>query len=63
MGMPEEIHPFATLTPDFVLDALDHLGLIGDGRLMALNSYENRVYLARQQDRERRWRMNTGPWC
>lgn len=46
MGMPEEIHPFATLTPDFVLDALDHLGLIGDGRLMALNSYENRVYLA-----------------
>lgn len=44
--MPEEIHPFATLTPDFVLDALDHLGLIGDGRLMALNSYENRVYLA-----------------
>ncbi|WP_423460279.1 serine/threonine protein kinase [Ottowia sp. VDI28] len=44
--MPEEIHPFATLTPDFVLDALDHLGLTGDGRLMALNSYENRVYLA-----------------
>ena len=39
-------HPFATLTPDFVLDALASVGLVGDGRLMALNSYENRVYLA-----------------
>jgi len=46
MNMPDETHPFATLTPDFVLDALDSLGLAGDGRLMALNSYENRVYLA-----------------
>ena len=39
-------HPFAALTPDFVMDALAGLGLMGDGRLMALNSYENRVYLA-----------------
>lgn len=39
-------HPFALLTPDFVLDALASVGLIGDGRLMTLNSYENRVYLA-----------------
>ena len=39
-------HPFATLTPDFVMDALAGLGLMGDGRLMPLNSYENRVYLA-----------------
>ena len=39
-------HPFTALTPDFVLDALASLGLMGDGRLMALNSYENRVYLA-----------------
>ena len=39
-------HPFATLTPDFVLDALASVGLVGDGRLMTLNSYENRVYLA-----------------
>ena len=37
---------FATLTPDDVLDALAGIGLMGDGRLMALNSYENRVYLA-----------------
>jgi Ser/Thr protein kinase RdoA (MazF antagonist) len=27
-----------------VLDALDAVGLRGDGRLLALNSYENRVY-------------------
>lgn len=37
-------HPFSTLTPDAVLDALDSIGLRGDGRLLALNSYENRVY-------------------
>ncbi len=37
-------HPFDTLTPDVVLDALDSVGLRGDGRLTALSSYENRVY-------------------
>jgi Ser/Thr protein kinase RdoA (MazF antagonist) len=37
-------HPYSTLTPDLVLDALQSLGLVGDGRLLALNSYENRVY-------------------
>jgi Ser/Thr protein kinase RdoA (MazF antagonist) len=36
--------PFSRLTPDFVLDALASVGLLGDGRLLALNSYENRVY-------------------
>ncbi len=35
---------YAGLTPDTVLDALDSVGLHGDGRLLALNSYENRVY-------------------
>ncbi len=30
------LHPFATLTPDVVLDALASVGLYGDGRLMAL---------------------------
>ncbi len=44
--MPDALHPFAALTPDFVLDALASLGLMGDGRLTTLNSYENRVYLA-----------------
>ncbi|MES2743136.1 MAG: serine/threonine protein kinase [Pseudomonadota bacterium] len=37
-------HPFSALSPDCVLDALDSVGLRGDGRLLALNSYENRVY-------------------
>ena len=37
-------HPYDGLTPDRVLDALDSIGLVGDGRLMALSSYENRVY-------------------
>src|SRR5450432_1444369 len=36
--------PYAGLTPDCVLDALDSIGLRGDGRLLGLNSYENRVY-------------------
>jgi len=36
--------PYAGLTPDAVLDALASAGLRGDGRLLALNSYENRVY-------------------
>jgi Ser/Thr protein kinase RdoA (MazF antagonist) len=36
--------PFASLTPDGVLDAAASVGLEVDGRLFALNSYENRVY-------------------
>ena len=35
---------FSALTPDTGLDALAGIGLYGDGRLLALNSYENRVY-------------------
>jgi len=37
-------HPYAALTPDVVLDACSALGLRPDGRLLSLNSYENRVY-------------------
>ncbi|EXJ16784.1 serine/threonine protein kinase [Imhoffiella purpurea] len=36
--------PYSDLTPDLVLDAVESLGLMADGRLLALNSYENRVY-------------------
>jgi Ser/Thr protein kinase RdoA (MazF antagonist) len=43
-------HPYAALTPDVVLDALDALGIRGDGRLLALNSYENRVYQVWRED-------------
>ncbi|MBU1360455.1 MAG: serine/threonine protein kinase [Gammaproteobacteria bacterium] len=44
-------HPYEALTPDVVLDALAALGLYGDGRLTALNSYENRVYQVHLEDR------------
>jgi len=37
-------HPFDRLTPDFILDAVEACGHRCDGRLLALNSYENRVY-------------------
>ncbi len=51
MPRPEAApHPYDALTPDTVLDALEATGLRGDGRLQALNSYENRVYLARLED-------------
>jgi len=44
------LHPFESLTPDLVLDALDSVGLRGDGRLTALSSYENRVYQVQLED-------------
>ncbi|MGZ5031626.1 MAG: serine/threonine protein kinase [Usitatibacter sp.] len=37
-------HPYSRLTPDVVLNSLEGMGLKCDGRLLALNSYENRVY-------------------
>jgi Ser/Thr protein kinase RdoA (MazF antagonist) len=40
----ETIAPYAGLTPDLILNAIDSTGLRTDGRLLALNSYENRVY-------------------
>lgn len=43
-------HAFESLTPDLVLDALDSVGLRGDGRLTALSSYENRVYQVHLED-------------
>ena len=36
--------PYAQLSPEAVLDALEAVGYRCDGRLLALNSYENRVY-------------------
>ena len=44
------MHPYANLTPDVVLNSLDALGLRCDGRLLSLNSYENRVYQVGQED-------------
>ena len=42
--------PYAGLTPDRTLDAIDSAGLRTDGRLLALNSFENRVYQAWLED-------------
>jgi len=48
--MPTSRHPYDALTPDVVLDALSSVGLHGDGRLLALSSYENRVYQIHLED-------------
>jgi hypothetical protein len=50
MSAPETSpHPYAALTPDRALDALATVGILGDGRLQALGSYENRVYPRRHR--------------
>lgn len=50
MAEPGNPEAFANLTPDLILDALDAVGVRGDGRLLAMNSYENRVYLVYVED-------------
>lgn len=37
-------HLYSKLTPEHILDAVESLGYQCDGRINALNSYENRVY-------------------
>ena len=37
-------HPFDALSPDLLIDAVESQGFVSDGRFLALNSYENRVY-------------------
>lgn len=46
------MHSYSLLTPDCVMNALDSLGYRCDGRLLALNSYENRVYQVGQEEAE-----------
>jgi Ser/Thr protein kinase RdoA (MazF antagonist) len=41
---PSASHPYERLTPQRVLDALQGIGQRGDGRILQLNSYENRVF-------------------
>ena len=41
---PSHSIPFAGLNPERILDALESVGYRCDGGLMALNSYENRVW-------------------
>lgn len=42
--MHDRKHPFHTLTPEFIMDAVESQGFHCDCRTLALNSYENRVY-------------------
>ncbi len=44
--------PYAELSPEAVLDALEVLDFRCDGRVLALNSYENRVYQIGIEDGE-----------
>lgn len=43
-------HPYSTLTPDVVVRAVESVGYLSDGRVLALNSYENRVYQVGRED-------------
>jgi Ser/Thr protein kinase RdoA (MazF antagonist) len=45
-----DAHPYERLTPQRVLDALQQVGWRGDGRLLQLNSYENRVFQVMLED-------------
>jgi Ser/Thr protein kinase RdoA (MazF antagonist) len=44
--------PYSELSPETVLDAIEALGFRCDGRALALNSYENRVYQIGIEDAE-----------
>ena len=37
-------HPYDRLSPDLIIEAVESTGRLSDARLLALNSYENRVY-------------------
>src|SRR6202451_1545869 len=44
--------PYSELSPETVLDAIEAVGHRCDGRVLALNSYENRVYQIGIEDAE-----------
>jgi Ser/Thr protein kinase RdoA (MazF antagonist) len=46
----DQAAPYTGLTPDTVLNAVDCAGLVTDGRQLALNSYENRVFMVGLDD-------------
>ncbi len=49
--MPDSPHPYTGLDPETILQALESLGLQPDGGMLALNSYENRVYQLGMEER------------
>lgn len=40
----QSLHDYAELSPDLVIQAVESTGRLSDARVLALNSYENRVY-------------------
>ena len=52
MSSTNPARPYDDLGPEVVLDAVDALGLRTDGRLLALNSFENRVWQVGLEDSE-----------
>jgi Ser/Thr protein kinase RdoA (MazF antagonist) len=44
---------FTDLSPDLILDAIESVGFYAESGLLALNSYENRVYQFMAEDRRR----------
>jgi Ser/Thr protein kinase RdoA (MazF antagonist) len=44
---------FSGLTPALILDAIESQGIVVDSGLLALNSYENRVYQFVAEDKKR----------
>lgn len=52
MTNTDNSHPFDSLQPDFILDAIESVGFECDGRVTILNSYENRVYQIGIEDQE-----------
>ena len=43
-------HDYSALEPDTILQAVESVGHITSGRMLALNSYENRVYRIEQEE-------------
>ena len=50
MSSDQSGHPYDSLTPEWVMEAVESLGFLTDARLLALNSYENRVYQVGLED-------------
>lgn len=46
------LQPFDALSPDRVIAAVESVGLLCDGRVLALGSYENRVYQVGREEAE-----------
>lgn len=44
MTKENNLHSYSLLDPDMIIHAIESLGYLSDGRILALNSYENRVY-------------------